>query len=210
MIDLYTWITPNGLKVSIALEEFGLNYRPHAIDITQGAQFLPDYLVINPGGKIPAIVDHETGTTLTESSAILIYLADRTGRFLARDGAVRHHTLEWLMWQTGSFGPTLGHAHYFLTYNEGEAPFAETLFRKETVRLYQTLDARLAGRDYLVADYSIADMAIWPWVSRFARHKIDLNDYPNVKRWYQQVAARAAVKRGYDVPFPTSPVPMPA
>ncbi|RWY80951.1 glutathione S-transferase family protein [Rhizobium sp. WSM1325] len=209
MIDLYTWITPNGLKVSIALEEFGLAYRPHTIDITKGDQFQQDYLAINPGGKIPVIVDHETGITLAESGAILLYLAEKTGRFLPRHGAARHHTIEWLMWQMGGFGPTLGNAHYFLTYNAGEAPFAEDLFRRDTRRLYETLNVRLEGRDYLVDDYSIADMAVWPWVSRFKRHEIDLNAFPNIKRWYLRLAARPQVKRGYDVPHFTSEIPQP-
>jgi GST-like protein len=209
MIDLYTWITPNGLKVSIALEEFGLPYRPHAIDITKGDQFQQDYLAINPGGKIPVIIDHETGITLAESGAILLYLAEKTGRFLPLQGAARHHTIEWLMWQMGGFGPTLGHAHYFLTYNSGEALFAEDLFRRDTRRLYETLNARLEGRDYLVNDYSIADMAVWPWVSRFQRHKIDLNAFPYVRQWYLRLAARPQLKRGYAIPHFTSEIPQP-
>ncbi|OAV55361.1 glutathione S-transferase [Rhizobium sp. WYCCWR10014] len=209
MIDLYTWTTPNGLKVSIALEEFGLHYRPHTVDITKGDQFQQDYLAINPGGKIPVIIDHETGITLAESGAILLYLAEKTGRFLPLQGAARHHTIEWLMWQMGGFGPTLGNAHYFLTYNAGQAPFAEDLFRRDTRRLYETLNVRLADRDYLVDDYSIADMAVWPWVSRFKRHEIDLNAFPNVKRWYLRLAARSQIKRGYDVPHFTSEIPQP-
>ncbi len=210
MIDFYTWITPNGLKISIALEEFGLPYKAHTIDITKGDQFSAAYLAINPGGKIPAIVDHDTGITLAESGAILLYLAEKTGRFLPQQGVARHHTIEWLMWQMGGFGPTLGHAHYFLTYNEGRAPFAEELFRSDTARLYATLESRLDEREYLVGDYSIADMAIWPWVSRFVRHKIDLGDFPNVRRWYLQLAARPQVQRGYEVPHFTSPVPHPS
>ncbi|NVD42728.1 glutathione S-transferase N-terminal domain-containing protein [Ensifer sp. HO-A22] len=209
MIDFYTWITPNGLKIAIALEEFGLDYRAHAIDISKGAQFSPDFLAINPGGKIPAITDHATGITLSESGAILIYLAEKTGRFLPASGAARHHTIEWSMWQAASFGPTLGHAHNFLTYNVGMAPFAEETFRRDTQRLYETLNARLEGRDYLVDDYSIADMATWPWVSRYARHKIDLADYPNVRSWYLRLALRPAVKRGYEVPHVTGAIPLP-
>ncbi|EUC00231.1 Glutathione S-transferase domain-containing protein [Rhizobium sp. CF080] len=209
MIDFYTWITPNGLKISIALEEFGLDYHTHTVDITKGDQFSPDYVKINPGSKIPAIVDHETGITLTESGAILIYLAEKTGRFMPASGPARLQVIEWLMWQMGGFGPTLGHAHYFLTYNAGEAPFAETLFARETRRLYETLDARLQGRNYLVDDYSIADMAVWPWVSRFQRHKVDLNDFQNVRRWYLGLAARPQVKRGYEVPHFTTTIPVP-
>ncbi|MBN9081044.1 MAG: glutathione S-transferase [Rhizobiales bacterium 62-17] len=209
MIDFYTWITPNGLKISIALEEFGLPYKAHAIDITKGEQFAPDYIKINPASKIPAIVDHDTGITLTESGAILIYLAEKTGRFLPCDGLARLRTLEWLMWQTGGLGPTLGYAHQFLTYNAGKAPFAERIFADDTHRLYQTLNERLAGRNYIVDDYSIADMAAWPWVSRFERHKINLSDFPAVKRWYLALAARPQVQRGYEVPFFTSAVPIP-
>lgn len=209
MIDFYTWITPNGLKVAIALEEFGLDYRSHAIDITKDAQFSPDYLAVNPRAKIPAIVDHATGITLSESGAILLYLADKTGRLLPASGIARHHTIEWSIWQAASFAPTLGHAHNFLTYNPGIAPFAEEIFRRDTQRQYQTLDARLEGRDYLVDDYSIADIATWPWVSRFKRHEIDLSDYPNVRSWYLRLALRPAVKRGYEVPHFTGIIPLP-
>ncbi len=209
MIDFYTWITPNGLKIAIALEEFDLDYRAHAIDITSGAQFSDDYLAINPGGKIPAIIDHATGITLSESGAILLYLADRTGRLLPASGIARHHAIEWSIWQAASFAPTLGHAHNFLTYNPGMAPFAEDIFRRDTQRLYETLDARLEGRAYLVDDYSIADIATWPWVSRFERHKINLSDYPNVKSWYLRIALRPAVKRGYEVPHFTGTIPLP-
>ncbi|PSH65513.1 glutathione S-transferase family protein [Phyllobacterium sophorae] len=209
MIDLYTWITPNGLKVSIALEELGLAYRTHTIDITKGDQFDNEYLQINPGGKIPAIVDRKAGLTLTESSAILIYLADKTGRFLAKDGRARHHTIEWLMWQTGSFGPTLGHAHYFLTYHPEQSPMAEELFQNDTRRMYQTLNTRLKDRAYLIDEYSIADMAVWPWVSRFERHRVDLNEYPAVQRWYVNIAGRSAVERGYRVPRVTGDIPLP-
>lgn len=209
MIDFYTWITPNGLKVSIALEELGLEYRAHTIDITKGEQFLPGYRAINPGGKIPAIVDQENGLTLTESGAILLYLAEKTGRLIPASGAARLQVIEWVMWQMSGFGPTLGHAHYFLTYNPGKAPFAEQLFSDETRRLYETLDKRLTGHEHIVDDYSIADVSVWPWVSRFARHKIDLNDFPEVKRWYVAIAARPEVQRGYAVPHLTGAIPMP-
>lgn len=207
MIDLYTWITPNGLKVSIALEEFAVDYRAHAIDITRGDQFSESYRRINPGARIPAIVDQETGVTLTESGAILLYLAEKTGRLMPKDGAARLQVIEWLMWQISGFGPTLGHAHYFLTYNAGEAPFAEALFSKETRRLYETLEARLADRAFIVDDYSIADIAVWPWVSRFARHKINLADFPAVRRWYLSIADRPQVKSGYRIPHFTGDIP---
>ncbi|MBO0133232.1 glutathione S-transferase family protein [Agrobacterium burrii] len=207
MIDFYTWITPNGLKISIALEELGLPYRSHAIDIEKGEQFAADYISINPGSKIPAIVDTDNSTVLTESNAILIYLAEKAGRLLPTSPAERLTVTEWLMWQAANFGPTLGYAHYFLTYHAGEAPFAETRFAADVERLYRTLNDRLTGREYVAGDFSIADIAIWPWVSRFARHKINLDDFPAVQRWYRQLGQRESFKRGYRVPFATSDVP---
>ncbi|MER9934197.1 glutathione S-transferase N-terminal domain-containing protein [Mesorhizobium sp. M0088] len=210
MIDLYTWITPNGLKISILLEELGLPYTVHSVDITTGEQFAPDFAAISPSAKIPLIVDRDTGLTLMESGAIMIYLADRAGRLLPPQGASRLNVIEWLMWQIGNLGPTLGHAHNFLTYNPGKAAYAEDIFRTETRRLYATLDARLAGRRYVAGDYSIADIAIWPWISRFERHKTNLNDFANVRRWYLELADRPAVQRGYSVPHFTGDVPRPA
>ncbi|MQB39674.1 glutathione S-transferase [Agrobacterium tumefaciens] len=207
MIDLYTWITPNGLKISIALEELGLPYVSHAIDIEKGEQFSADYTRINPGSKIPAIVDRDSGTILTESNAILIYLAKKAGRLMPVSAASRLTVTEWLMWQAANFGPTLGYAHYFLTYNAGKAPFAETRFASDTERLYLTLNDRLTEREFVGDDFSIADIAIWPWVSRFARHKIDLDDYPAIQQWYRQLGQRETFQRGYRVPFATSEVP---
>lgn len=209
MIDLYTWITPNGLKTSIALEEFGVAYRAHVIDITKQEQFSDAYKAINPGSKIPAIIDHETGMTLVESGAILVYLAEKTGRFLPQKGQARYEVLEWVFWQVGGFGPSLGHAHYFLTYHPDVAPAAATLFADETKRLYEKLEQRLSGQAYLAGEYSIADISVWPWVSRFERHKIDLNNYPSVKRWYLAIAQRDAVQRGYKVPIDTGEIPLP-
>ena len=209
MIDLYTWITPNGLKTSIALEEFGLPYRVHGIDITKQQQFSDAYKQINPGSKIPAIIDHETGLTLVESGAILLYLAEKTGRFLPKHDQARYEVLEWVFWQVGGFGPTLGHAHYFLTYHPDIAPSASVLFDEETKRLYEKLEQRLSKQSYLAGEYSIADMSVWPWVSRFERHKIDLNDYPAVKRWYMAIAEREAVQRGYKIPLYTGEIPLP-
>lgn len=209
MIDLYTWSTPNGLKLSIALEELALPYRAYPVDITKGEQFAPAYRAIHPGAKIPAIVDREAGVTLTESNAILLYLAEKAGRLLPKDGRARLAAIEWLMWQAASFGPTLGHAHHFLTYHPGVAPAAETLFANETHRLYATLDAHLLRTAFVAGDYSVADIAIWPWVSRFERHKIDLHTFPNVKRWYLAIAGRDAVRRGYETPHHTGAVPLP-
>lgn len=208
MIDLYTWITPNGLKISILLEELGLPYRAHAVDITRGEQDAPAFRAVSPSAKIPAIV-LEDGSTLMESGAIMIHLAERAGRLLPEQPAARLNVLEWLLWQVGNFGPTLGHAHNFLTYNPGKAPYAEDIFRTETRRLYDTLEARLERRQYIAGDYSIADIAIWPWVSRFVRHKVDLADFPSIRRWYLELAARPAVIRGYAVPHDTGAIPLP-
>lgn len=208
MIDFYTWITPNGLKISILLEELGLPYRAHAVDITRGEQNTPAFRTVSPSAKIPAIV-LEDGSTLMESGAIMIHLAERTGHLLPNEPTARLNVLEWLLWQVGNFGPTLGHAHNFLTYNPGKAPYAEKIFSTETRRLYTTLEARLEGRKYVAGDYSIADIAIWPWVSRFVRHKIDLGDFPAIRRWYLELAARPAVIRGYAVPRYTGAIPLP-
>lgn len=209
MIDLYTWITPNGLKTSIALEEFGLPYQAYAIDLTKGEQFSDSFRKINAGSKIPAIVDHSNGLTLLESGAILTYFAEKTGKFLPASGAERYAVLEWVFWQVGGLGPTLGHAHYFMTYHPDVAPAASALFAQETKRLYEKLEYHLTDKDYLAGDYSIADMSVWPWVSRFERHKINLNDYPAVRRWYLKIAQREAVQRGYRVPFFTGNIPLP-
>ena len=209
MIDLYTWTTPNGRKVSILLEELGLPYTAHPIDITKDEQFAPDFLTISPNNKIPAIVDRETGISFMESGAILIYLADKTGQLLPREGEPRYRVLEWLMWQMGGLGPMLGQAHHFLRFNKGKAPYAEERFAKEAHRLYGVLDRRLAEREFVADDYSIADIAIWPWVSRFEWQTVDLEQYPNVKRWYETIARRPAVQRGYDVPKRTGDIPMP-
>jgi GSH-dependent disulfide-bond oxidoreductase len=208
MIDLYTWTTPNGRKVSILLEELGLPYTAHAIDINKDEQFAPDFLKISPNNKIPAIVDRENGLSLMESGAILIYLADKTGQLLPREGEPRYRVLEWLMWQMGGVGPMLGQAHHFLRFNKSKAPYAEERFAKEAHRLYGVLDRRLAEREFVTNDYSIADIAIWPWVSRFEWQTVDLKEYPNVKHWYETIARRPAVQRGYDVPKPTGDIPM--
>ncbi len=209
MIDLYTWTTPNGRKVSILLHELGLPYEAHAIDIGKDEQFAPDFLRISPNNKIPAIVDRDTGLELMESGAILLYLAEKAGRLLPQEGEARWRVIEWLMWQMGGIGPFLGQAHHFLHYNKGKAPYAEERFRNEARRLYGVLDRRLADADYVAGDYSIADIAIWPWTARFAWQEVDLNDFPNVRRWYLSIAARPAVQAGYHVPKFTQDIPMP-
>lgn len=209
MIDLYTWTTPNGRKVSIALEELGLPYEAYAIDISKDEQFAPDFLKIAPNNRIPAIVDRETGIALMESGAILIYLADKTGRLLPREGEARYRVIEWVMWQMAGLGPMLGQAHHFLRARKGASVYAEERYVAEAKRLYGVLDRRLEGRDYVVDAYSIADISMWPWVSRFEWHQVDITAFPNVRRWYETIAARPAVQAGYQVPKDTGPIPMP-
>ncbi|MBV0911936.1 glutathione S-transferase family protein [Anianabacter salinae] len=208
MIDLYTWTTPNGRKVSILLEELGIDYTALAVDITKDEQFTPEFLAISPNNKIPAIRDEASGLTLMESGAILVWLAQREGRFLPEgDGYWR--AMEWLMWQMGGFGPMLGQAHHFLRFNKGTSDYAEKRFGSEAARLYRVLNDRLTGRDFVADEYSIADMAIWPWVSRFEWQEIDLNAFPNVRDWYLRLADRPAVQRGYDVPRKVGDIPLP-
>lgn len=210
MIDLYTWTTPNGRKVSILLEELGVPYTVKPIDISKDEQFAPDFLKIAPNNRIPAIVDHETGQHLMETGAIMLYLAQKYDRFQA-SGAQYWHMVEWLMWQMGGLGPMLGQVHHFVKYNPGKAPYAEERFSNEARRLYRVLNTQLDGRDYVVGDgsgeYTIADMAIWPWVSRHDFQGIDLTDYPHVASWYARVLSRPAVQRGYHVPKKVNDIP---
>jgi len=182
MIELHTWGTPNGRKVSIMLEECGLPYNVHKIDISKGEQFKPEFLKISPNNRIPAIVDRDTGIHLMESGALMIYLADKTGKLLPKEGEPRYRVLEWLMWQMGGPGPMFGQVHHFVKYNKGKAPYAEERYLKEAHRLYGVLDQRLARREFVADAYSIADIAIWPWVSRYEWQTVDLNQHPNVKR----------------------------
>jgi GST-like protein len=209
VIDLYTWTTPNGRKVSIMLEEIGLPYTAHAVDIGKDEQFKPEFLKISPNNRIPAIVDSDNGLHLMESGAILMYLAEKSGKLMPKDLEKRYRVTEWVMWQMGGPGPMLGQVHHFVKYNKGKAPYAEERYLKEAHRLYGVLDRRLAGREYVADDYSIADIAIWPWISRFEWQTIDLGEYANVKRWYLAIANRPAVKRGYDVPKKVNEIPMP-
>ena len=206
MIELYTWPTPNGRKVSIALEEFGLPYEVRPVNIGEGEQDTAEFRQISPNGKIPAIVDRANGVSLMESGAILIYLAEQQDTFLGDD---RWQTLEWLMLQMGGVGPMLGQAHHFLKFNPGKAPYAEARYKAEAERLYGVLDARLADRPYLSGSYSIADMATWPWISRYEWQQVDLAAYPNLTRWYLAIADRPAVQRGYDVPVHVNDIPRP-
>ena len=210
MLDLYTWMTPNGRKISIMLEEISVPYRVHAVDIAKSEQFLPEFLAIAPNNKIPAIVHEEGGrrTSLMESGAILIYLADISGQLLPTD-VRRYDVLQWLMWQMAGFGPMLGQAHHFLRYAAGKSAYAEQRFADEVRRLYGVLDAQLAREQYVAGDYSIADIAIWPWASRHEWHRVDLAAYPNVLRWYRALAARPAVQRGYHIPIKVNEIPLP-
>ena len=207
MIDLYTWTTPNGRKVSILLEELGVPYTAHPIDITKDDQFAPDFLKISPNNKIPAIKDHDNGLCLMESGAIMWYLADKYGKFLPSDAFGRAKVHEWLMWQMGGLGPMAGQAHHFLQFNPGKAPYAETRYATEVQRLYGVLDKQLAGQDFICGDYSIADMACWPWVARYEWQRVDLTQFPNVLRWYKALRARDAVIKGYQVPKDVGEVP---
>jgi GST-like protein len=209
VIDLYTWTTPNGRKASIMLEEIGLPYTAHPIDINKDEQFTPAFLKVSPNNKIPAIVDRDNDFSLFESGAILMYLAEKTGKLLPKDVKARYRVVEWLMWQMGGVGPMLGQVHHFVKYNKGKAPYAEERYSKEAHRLYGVLDKQLDGKDYIVGEYSIADIATWPWISRFEWQEIDLNKFPNVKRWYISIANRPAVQKGYRVPKDMGPIPMP-
>ncbi len=210
MIDFYTWTTPNGRKVSIMLEETGLPHQVIPVDITDGQQFEADFLKISPNNKIPAIVDREENIALMESGAILIYLAEKTGEYLPAQGEARARTIEWLMFQMGGVGPMLGQTHHFVKFNPGASAYATERFGKETIRLYGVLDKRLRETPYLAgSEYSIADIATWPWISRFEWQQVDLTRFPDVCRWYKDIAQRPAVQRGYDVPHKVTDIPMP-
>ncbi|MDA1371251.1 MAG: glutathione S-transferase N-terminal domain-containing protein [Proteobacteria bacterium] len=199
-IDLYTWATPNGRKVSIMLEELELPYRVFPIDITKGEQHAEEFVAFSPNNKIPAIVDHDTGISLMESGAILMYLANKTGKLMSPIGEKFWREMEWLMFQMGHIGPMLGQTHHFVRFNPGKAPYAEERYSKENARLYQVLEVRLKDREYIVDDYSIVDIATWPWISRFEWQLMNLNDYPRLRDWYVRIAERPAVQRGYAVP----------
>jgi GST-like protein len=204
MIDLYTWPTPNGKKISIMLEETGLPYRATKIDITNNEQFAPEYLAINPNGKIPAIVDHDGpgggDFTVFESGSILIYLAEKAGMLLPTEPVARIATIEWLMFQMSGLGPMLGQAHHFRRFAPEPVPYAVERYEKEAARLYGVLDGRLGEVEYLAGAYSIADIASFPWIYRYEWQGIALEDYPNVARWFKAIKARPAVQRGIKVP----------
>ena len=209
MIDLYTWSTPNGRKISIALEEMDLPYVVHPINIGKDEQHAPAFLKVSPNNKIPAIVDRDTNQSVFESGAILMYLGDKTGKLYPAEPKARIRIHEWLMWQMSAVGPFLGRAHYFLQFKEGKAPFAETWFAAEAKRLYGVLDRLLADQEFMCGDYSIVDIATFPWIARFAWQKIELKEFPNVLRWYRVIAARPSVIKGYEVPDAAAKIPHP-
>lgn len=209
MKTLYTWSTPNGRKVSIALEEMGFKYQSIAVDITKNEQFKPDFLSINPNNKIPSLVESD-GTVINESNNILLYLAEQSGQFMPAQNSQEYRLMmQWLMWQASSFGPILGQAHHFLHYNLGKSEYSEQRYYKETCRLYERLDQHLTNRDYVLTDLSIVEFAIWPWVARYSYHRIDLNNFPAVKSWYQRLSVRSAFERGYSQPKFVEPIPVP-
>lgn len=202
MIDLYYWTTPNGHKITIFLEETGLDYHLRPVHIGKGEQFAPDFLKIAPNNRIPAIVDQAPADggeplALFESGAILEYLADKSGRFLPRETRPRFQVLQWLYWQMGGLGPMAGQNHHFVRYAPEPIPYAIERYVKETARLYGVLDRQLQGRDYVAGDYSIADMAIYPWAKLWEGQRQRLEDFPNLAAWLARIAERPAVQRAY-------------
>lgn len=203
-IAFYTWNTPNGRKISVALEEMGLPYKVHPINIGKDEQFAPEFLKISPNNKIPAIIDpdgpHGKPVSIFESGAILLYLGEKTGKFLPKELGERIPVLEWLMWQMGGFGPMPGQVHHFIALeNEQDRRYGLERYSKETRRLYGVLDRRLAEHEFVADKISVADFAILGWAWRHERHKVPLEDFPNVKRWYETIMARPGVKRGFEV-----------
>src|SRR4029079_11077994 len=203
MIDLYYWTTPNGHKVTIFLEETGLPYNILPVNIGRGEQFKPEFLAIAPNNRMPAIVDHEPADgggplSVFESGAILTYLAEKSGRFLPRDVRGRYDVLQWLFWQMGGLGPMAGQNHHFSPYAQAKLPYAIDRYVNETARLYAVLDNRLADRDFIAREYSIADMACYPWVVPYERQRQKLEEFPNLKRWFEAIRARPAVVRAYE------------
>ena len=202
MIELYYWPTPNGHKITMFLEEAGLPYEIRPVDISGGDQFKPEFLAISPNNRMPAIVDHDPPgggepVSVFESGAILMYLAEKTGRFLPTDMRGRKAVLEWLFWQVGGLGPMAGQNHHFVQYAPEKIPYAMNRYVNETNRLYGVLDRRLAGRDYIAGEYSIADMACYPWIVPHERQQQNLDEFSNVKSWFERVRVRPATMRAY-------------
>lgn len=200
MIDFYTFTTPNGRKASIMLEEVGLPYNVHKIDITKNEQFTPEYIAVNPNSKIPAIIDQDTGITVFESGAILIYLAEKTGKFLPTEQKQRYQVLEWLMLQMGSVGPMFGQLNHFKKFAPEKISYAIARYEKETLRLYGVLDQQLTDNQFICGDYSIADIATYPWVAIYEFQGLTLDNHPHLKRWVEMLQERPEVQRGMAVP----------
>ena len=199
MIDLYYWPTPNGHKVSIMLEECGLEYLTVPVDIGAGDQFAPQFLKISPNNRMLAIVDRETGISVFEGGAILMYLAEKSGQFLPEDPKRRYDVLQWLFWQAAGLGPMAGQLSHFKSYLEEPVPYAERRYGNEYDRLLAVMDEQLADRDFLAGDYSIADIAAFPWVRPYKRLGNNVDNFPNLKRWYETLKARPGVRRGIDL-----------
>lgn len=202
MIDLHYWTTPNGHKITIFLEEAGLDYKIVPVNIGKGDQFKPEFLAIAPNNRIPAIVDQApkdggAPVSIFESGAILLYLAEKTGQFLSADLRQRYDAIQWLFWQMGGLGPMAGQNHHFNVYAVEKIPYAMDRYIKETNRLYGVLNKRLADREFIAGDYSIADMASYPWIVPYEKQSQDINDFPHLKRWFEAIAARPAVERAY-------------
>ena len=213
MIDLYYWTTPNGHKITMFLEETGLPHRIVPVNIGKGEQFAADFLKIAPNNRIPAIVDHEPADggaplSLFESGAILLYLADKSGKFIARDLRGRNETIQWLFWQMGGLGPMAGQNHHFTQYAPQQIPYAVERYTKETARLYAVLNKRLADREFVAGDYSIADMACYPWIVPHSKQGQNLDDFPNLKRWFEAIRERPATQRAYALAREINPAPV--
>ena len=199
MIDLYYWPTPNGRKASIMLEECGLSYNTIAINIGRGEQFSAEFLAVSPNNRIPAIVDHEVSISLFESGAILTYLADKTGRFIPEDLHGRYEVMQWLFWQMGNLGPMAGQLSHFVNYAPEPVPYAHDRYKNEYDRLLGVMDFVLNEKDFLAGEYSIADIASFPWITAYKRYEVDLDKFPNVRRWFDNIKNRPAVRKGIDV-----------
>ena len=208
MIDLYTWSTPNGRKISIMCEELGIDYKVIPINITKNEQFNDNFLKLSPNNKIPAIYDHEDNISIMESGAILFYLAEKYKKFLPEKKNDRYKLMEWLMFQKSSQGPMLGQAHHFLKFNKGKSHYAETRYKNEAERIYSVMNKRLSISKYLGGEeYTIADIASWPWVARFEWHLVNLKNFKHVADWYINISNREAVKKGYDIPSIGASIP---
>jgi GST-like protein len=212
-IEFWTWNTPNGRKISVALEEMGLAYTVKPVNISKNEQFNPEFLKFSPNNRIPAIVDHAPADggapiSLFESGAILLYLADKTGRFIAPDLRGRNETLQWLFWQMGGLGPMAGQNHHFTQYAPQQIPYAIERYTKETARLYAVLNKRLADREFIAGDYSIADMACYPWIVPHKKQGQNLDDFLHLKRWFAAIGERPATQRAYELAKEINPAPV--